>query len=222
MEISYWLSRWQKQNIGWHMNKVYPQLPKIWPLLSFTSNPRVLVPMCGKSLDMSWLAEQGCKVIGVEVSKRALSKFRNAQTETFQRDSIHGFTIYRSSSFELWEGDFFKLPSGKISAIDVIYDKAAFVALPPDMRKDYSKKILELCGQSTQILLQIFEYNQDEMNGPPFSIPEDEIQQNFGEQFSIELIHEQSKLDELNKFQRRGLSSYLKEKIYYLTPIQVQ
>lgn len=221
MEISYWLSRWQKQNIGWHMDSVYPQLPKIWPLLSFTSNPRVLVPMCGKSLDMRWLADQGCKVIGVEVSKQALTEFRNAQSETFRRDSSHGFTIYRSSSFDLWEGDFLKLPAGKIPALDLIYDKAAFVALPPDMREDYSKKILELCGTGTQILLQIFEYNQEEMNGPPFSIPVDEIQKNFAKQFSIELLHEQSRFDELNKFQKRGLSSYLKEKIYHLKPIEM-
>lgn len=202
------------------MGRVYPKLPEIWPLLSLTSNPRVLVPLCGKSLDMRWLADRRCYVIGVEISQRALQEFRNSQPEAFHRDASHGFTIYRSSSFELWEGDFFKLPEGEISDPDLIYDKASFVALPPKSRKDYGQKILELCGKNTQILLQIFEYNQDEMNGPPFSVSEHEIRHTFGEQFSIKLLHEQSKFEELSKFQRRGLSSYLNEKIYHLEPLQ--
>lgn len=219
MEISYWKSRWRKNNIGWHVNNVYPLLPEIWPLLSLTSNPRVLVPLCGKSLDMSWLAQQDCYVTGVEVSQQALQEFIDSQSEEFYHDSSHGFTIYKSTSFELWQGDFFKLPGDKIPDLDLVYDKASFVALPPEMRKQYTQKILELCGKSTHILLQTFEYNQEEMTGPPFSIPEDEINKMFREQFDIQLLREQSKLDEVPKFQRRGLSSYFIEKIYHLKPI---
>lgn len=200
------------------MDVVYPHLPEIWPLLSLTSNPRVLVPLCGKSLDMNWLAEQGCYVIGVEVSQQALQKFIDYQSEEFYRDSSHGFTIYKSASFELWQGDFFKLPGDKTPDLDLIYDKASFVALPQEMRGQYVQKILELCGKNTHILLQTFEYNQKEMNGPPFSIPENEINKIFRDQFDIHLLREQSKLDEVSKFQRRGLSSYFIEKIYHLKP----
>lgn len=218
MELSYWKSRWQKDNTGWHMDIVYPQLPKVWPKLSLKSDARVLVPLCGKSLDMNWLTEQGHYVIGVEASPKALREFMDQYSHDFSKDSSHGFTIYRLESIELWEGNFLKLPKEKIPALDVVYDKASIVALPPEMRESYAQKILSLCGKETQILLQTFDYEQDEMTGPPFSVDEKEIRTYFGHHFELELLHEQSKFDELSKFQQRGLSSYLNEKVYRLTP----
>ncbi len=219
MEISYWQSRWQKNKTGWHMDVVYPQLPKLWPVLSLKKGTRVFVPLCGKSLDMKWLAEQGYYVIGVDVSGKALHEFMNIVPQSFSEYSSHGFSIYRSASIELWEGDFLKLPAAKIPELDAIYDKASIVALPADMRKIYAHKLLELCSDQTQILLQTFVYDQDEMNGPPFSVDEKEIRGLLGHQFDLQLLHEQSKLEELGKFQRRGLSSYLTEQVYHLSPL---
>lgn len=218
MELSYWRSRWRKNNIGWHMKDVHPQLADIWSQLSFTSNPRVLVPLCGKNIDMRWMAEQGSYVIGVEVSRKALQEFMHDIPHEFQEKSSHGFTIYKSDSFELWEGDFFQLPIDKIPPLDLIYDKASIVALSPDMRKEYAHKLLALSNPDTHILLQTFEYRQEEMNGPPFSVMEGEVKNLLGEQLQIDLVHEQSKLDQVSKFRQRGLSSYFLEKIYHLSP----
>lgn len=201
------------------MDIVYPPLPKIWSQVSLASNARILVPLCGKSLDMKWLADQGHYVIGVEVSQKALQEFMDNYPDDFTEESSHGFTIYRSPSIELWEGDFLKLPLKEIPALDLVYDKASIVALPPAMRKKYAQKLLQLCEKDTQILLQTFEYNQDEMNGPPFSVDEKEINHHFGERFELRLLHEQSKLEELSKFQRRGLTSYLKERVFHLKPL---
>ena len=219
MEISYWKSRWGKNNIGWHMDIVYPPLAKLWNQLSIKSDARVLVPLCGKSLDLQWLAEQGHHVTGVEVSRKALQQVMQQYPEEFTRDASHGFTIYRSNLLELWEGDFLKLPAHEISAIDIIYDKASIVALPPEMRTEYVSKLVELSNDSTQMLLQTFEYDQAEMTGPPFSVDEQEVKNHFSDRFEIALLHEQSKLDELEKLQQRGLSSYLREKVYHLTPL---
>lgn len=200
------------------MSDVHPQLTTLWSQLSFTSNPRVLVPLCGKNIDMRWMAEQGSYVIGVEISHKALQEFMDEQPQEFRQSASHGFTIYKSDFFELWEGDFFRLPTGKIPDIDLIYDKASIVALPPDMRKDYAQKLLELCYPDTQILLQTFEYRQKEMTGPPFSVEQKEIETLFGDQFQIDLVHERSKPEEVRKFQQRGLSSYFIEKIYHMKP----
>lgn len=219
MELSYWQSRWQKDNTGWHMDVVYPQLPKLWPGLSLKNKARVFVPLCGKSLDIKWLAEQGNHVIGMDVSRKALHELMDIFPQSFSEDSSHGFTIYRSESVELWEGDFLKLPAEKIPDPDVIYDKASIIALPPEMRKRYAQKLLEFCGKQTRILLQTFVYNQSEMSGPPFSVDEKEIEQLFGHRFKSILLHEESKLEELSKFERRGLSSYLIEKVYLLKPL---
>ncbi len=201
------------------MQEVYPQLPKLWPQLSITEKDHVLVPLCGKSLDMKWLAEQNYYVIGVEVSKKAIQEFIEGYPKEFSASTTHGFTVYRSDNIELWEGDFLKIPTDIIPIPDVIYDKAALVALPSKLRKLYVDKVLKLSNTETQILLQTFEYKQNEMTGPPFSVDKKELQQLYGERFELNLLHEQSKFQQLSKFQRRGLSSYLIEKVYLLDPL---
>ncbi|NGP88661.1 thiopurine S-methyltransferase [Fodinibius halophilus] len=218
MELSYWQSRWKKDNTGWHMETVYPPLPKLWSHLSIDKNSRVLVPLCGKSRDMGWFLEQGHAVTGIETSTKAINELKEKYSGEFTKEQSHGFTIYTTDRLRLWQGDFLKLPSQQIESPAIIYDKAAIVALPPAMRKEYAQKVLELCNPETQILLQTFEYEQGEMNGPPFSVKEKEIRKLFGNSFSLNLLHEQPKFKELKKFQQRGLSSYLTEKIFLLTP----
>lgn len=198
------------------MQDVYLPLQELWPCLSIKENAQVLVPLCGKSPDLKWLTEQKCRVTGVEVSSQALREFMEHYPAEFTVDSSHGFTIYRSDYIELWEGDFLKLSAGSVATPDLIYDKASLVALPSEMREAYVQKILQCCDEDTQILLQTFEYNQDEMNGPPFSVDEKELRKRYGHRFKLHLLHEQSKFDELRKFQQRGLSTYLTEKVYYL------
>lgn len=219
MELSYWQSRWQKGNTGWHMDTVYPLLPKVWPSVSVPANATILIPLSGKSLDMPWFVEKGFSVIGVDTSPLAHRAVMKRSTESFKQCSSHGFTVYRSENIELWEGDFFKLPVTKIPPPDLIYDKAAIIALPPEMRSDYAQKLFSLCGTHTQILLQTFDYIQNEMNGPPFSVPEQEIERLFGKRFSLNLLHKQSKLNELDRFRERGISSRLDELVYLLTQL---
>lgn len=220
MEISYWHSRWENDKTGWHMDYVYPPLKRIWPQLSIESEAHVLVPLCGKNLDIHWLIDQGCTVTGVDISQKALEHIMKNHSESFTEDSSHGFTIYRSKSLALWQGDFIKLPTDKVPPADLIYDTKAIIALPAEMRSDYAKKLLSLTHSKTQILIQTLQYEQSEMNGPPFSVDEQELKHLLGNRFTLKCIHEQSKLEELQRFQQRGLSSYLKEKIYHLTPLK--
>lgn len=202
------------------MDTVYPVLPKIWSQIQLKQETTILVPLCGKSLDLQWFLEQGHCVIGVDTSPKAHRAIMNRSSESFNEGSSHGFTIYRSDKLELWEGDFMKLPVNKISPPDIIYDKAAIIALPPAMRSSYAKKLIELCNPNTYIIIQTFEYPQEEMNGPPFSVDRKELDHLFGDDFSFELLHEQSKLDELAPFRQRGLSSYLNEKVHLLKPLK--
>lgn len=219
MELSYWQSRWQKGNTGWHLDTVYPLLPELWNHIGMTSDARVLVPLCGKSLDLFWLTEHCDTVTGVDISPKALQQLMQKHSESFVKETSHGFTIYRSDSLVLWEGDFAKLPADQIPAQDLIYDKASIIALPPKKRQYHAEKMIELSNANTQILIQTFEYDQNEMNGPPFSVDTKELKKLFGHRFILKCIHEQSKLEELQKFKQRGLSSHLIEKIFHLIPL---
>jgi len=216
MEISYWKSRWQKNKTGWHLDHVYPYLVKFWPTLSLSDEATVLVPLCGKSRDVLWLAEQGFQVIGVEASAAGLEQLREASGQSFTQTSRYGNPIHRSGNLTLWEANFLSLPAEAMPPIAAVYDKASIVALPPAKRKIYAQKIITLCGPGTQILLQTFEYNQAEMHGPPFSVPQKEVAHLFGEHFSIKLLHERSMLSDVDKFRRRGLHSRFIERLYHL------
>lgn len=218
MEISYWQSRWQNDKTGWHMQQVFSPLKTYWNSLQLAKGATVFVPLCGKSLDLEWLVNQGHYVVGVDVSVKAVHELTKRHNEPFKESSKGSFTCYKSNSMELWRGDVFKLQKRWLPAIDAIYDKAALIALPPEMRKAYAITLKSFLQPHTQIFINCFEYNQNEMPGPPFAVFRDELESLLGDQFNIKLLHAQSLFDELTNFHRRGLHSYLKEKIYRLSP----
>ena len=216
MEISYWQGRWRKDKTGWHMNKVFLPLKTFWPYLRLKPGDTVLVPLCGKSLDIDWLAEQGHHVIGVEVSERALQELMSRLPASFHPSAKGPFTCYKSPSIELWCGDILKIKKEWLPPIDAIYDKAALIALPGEMRSRYATHIQALIHSHSQIFINCFEYEQQEMPGPPFAVFEEELRAYFGDHFTLDCLHSHSLFDELTNFQRRGLHSYLKEKVYHL------
>lgn len=218
MEISYWQSRWQNDKTGWHMQQVFSPLKTYWNSLQLAKGATVFVPLCGKSLDLEWLVNQGHYVVGIDMSVKAVHELTKRHNEPFEESSKGSFTCYKSNSMELWRGDVFKLQKRWLPAIDAIYDKAALIALPPEMRKAYVITLKSFLQPHTQIFINCFEYNQNEMSGPPFAVFRDELESLWGDQFNIKLLHAQSLFDELTNFHRRGLHSYLKEKIYRLSP----
>lgn len=219
MELSYWQARWHNDKTGWHMQQVYPHLKTYWQRLQLEEGDTVLVPLCGKSLDLKWLAEQKYNVIGIEVSEKAVHHFFQEHQMPFQKSYTASVTVYRSENLTIWAGNFFKLKPANFPEIDAIYDKAALIALPKKQRKQYAGRILAFCNPETQMLLNTFEYEQSEMNGPPFAVLRKELEQLYGHRFAINLLHEDAIFDKLIKFQQRGLSSYLLEKVYHLAPL---
>ena len=59
MDPSFWLERWQRNEIGFHNTAPHRGLQRWWPRLALPPGSRVFVPLAGKSLDMIWLAAQG-------------------------------------------------------------------------------------------------------------------------------------------------------------------
>lgn len=218
MELSYWESRWRKGKTGFHMPGGYPGLRTHWNDLKLRANPVVLAPLCGKTKDLVQLESYGASVVGIEISKKAILDFFNENNREYETNTFAEFTIYRSKNVELWQGDFFKFPAKKYPGIDLIYDKAALVALPPDMRKRYSEKIISLSENNTQILLHHFIYPQEQMPGPPFSVPDSEVRELFGAHFEIKTLEADTiSSDKFPPFQRRGLKSDLTERLLQLT-----
>jgi thiopurine S-methyltransferase len=219
MEKSYWLSRWVKNKIGFHTPEGEPALHTWWKSVDTGKRPlHVLIPLCGKSPDIQWIADKGTHVIGVEFIEKACLDFfreRDITPQTLQKS--YG-TCYSSENTELWSADILKMPTKLLSKAHVVYDRAALVALPEQMRKPYVSKIAHSLRKGSKILMVSFDYPQQEMNGPPFSIPEREIKFLHEEFYSIELLETIDILSDLKKFKEKGLS-YLYKQVYLMERI---
>ncbi len=201
------------------MPEGYASLPKHLNQLKLPYFKNVLVPLCGKSLDLLTLSEYFDHVTGAEISEKAVLEFLAEHQPEHTKSTFADFSIYRSESFTFWCGDFLKLPPRKTPPFDLIYDKAALVALPPEKRPAYAEKIHSFCSEQTAILLHHFIYNQEEMPGPPFSVSDAEINRLFGKNFQTALLERENQdIHRFKKFVKRGLKSGLLEQFLLLTP----
>ena len=177
MDQEFWLQRWERQELGWQQDEVNPLLQQYFPAL--VGCQQLLVPLCGASPDLWWLSERTA-VVGAELSELACQMlFRDAKV---QPDSqlVAEHHLHKHQQLALWQGDFFALNSERIGPIDAIYDRAALIALPPQMRNAYVAKLRELCPAGRLLLLSL-EYPQAEKQGPPFSVDAAEVASLFAD-----------------------------------------
>lgn len=180
MNTEFWINKWQNGETRFHQSQPHPLLVKFSDKLT---KGKILVPLCGKSLDMLYLASLGYPVIGVELSPIACEDFFKEASIDYDKFSEDGFIVYKSSEITLWCGDFFNLPQKVWDQITGVYDRAALIALPEDIRYLYAHEISKHTHQ-VEILLITLEYNKDFMQGPPYCVENDEITKIF-ESFDI-------------------------------------
>lgn len=206
MDLPFWHQRWEANQIGFHGETFHVYLPSCWPRLNLAGGESVFVPLCGKSLDMLWLLQQGHRVLGVEISPVAVRAFfaENELTLTEQR-AQDGFSISVCDEVGLWQGDFFALRPEHLETIGAVYDRASLVALPPEMRQRYARHLETLLPSGIPVLLVTLDYPSDEMKGPPFSVTESEVRGLFAH-FDLEILETREILAEEPHFQARGLS----------------
>ncbi len=186
MEHRFWLERWEQDQIGFHQTEINQYLSEHWRELGLADGAPVFVPLCGKSLDMLWLREQGHPVLGIELSEKAVKAFfqENALSAEVGRDER--FVTYRTDDLRLLVGDFFALTSEDMGEVRAIYDRASLIALPPDMRRDYARHMAALLQGGAHILLVTMEYEAGAIEGPPFSVAEEEVRALYDECFEVE------------------------------------
>ena len=205
MEHNFWHAKWQSNQIGFHQPQGHPEFVKFFPRLE--EGARVLVPLCGKSKDLIWLADQGYQVVGVELSEIAAQDFFKENELAFEldEDSVDGFKVYRAKelAIELYVGDFFKFQSERF---DALYDRAALIALPESMRKSYADHCFSLLKEQSKGLVITTVYDQSLASGPPFSVPEEELLEiwkvELTKQGELELIEEEE------RWKSKGLTSF--------------
>ena len=206
MDAAFWHSKWDANQIGFHRPDVHPQLTKHWTSLGIKPGDVVLVPLCGKSQDMLWLAEQGFRVIGIELSPVAARDFfgeAGLQATVEQHDR---YSTYRGQDITIYCGDFFDFLAADIGTVDAVYDRAALIALPGDQRGAYREQLERLAPQAPIVLITLT-YVQSVMSGPPFSVEEAEVRSLFSHRERVEKLDQQDVLSEEPKFAERGLKT---------------
>lgn len=168
MDPSFWHHRWQENRIGFHQNQINFHLERFWPQLNVPSGERVFVPLCGKSLDMLWLASQGYRVFGVELSPIAVSDFFRENGLTPKVEKSGAFERYRYGEIEILCGDFFNLETSHLKDVRGVYDRASLIALPSEMRFEYAGHLRRILPGRPPILLITLDYPKEARQGPPF------------------------------------------------------
>lgn len=218
MDANFWLERWQKGQTGFHQSAVMPLLRKYWPQLSLAKDSQVLVPLCGKSLDMLWLAQQGFRVLGVELSPLAINAFFTENNlQATAHDSPEG-RRHVAGRIEILCADILKLNATTLAQCTGVYDRAALVALPPDMRARYVQHVYMQLPREYRGLLLTLDYPQELMDGPPFAVGDAEVQALFGQHSTAKLISRRDILSKEPRFAQRGLNR-LETLIYDLSGI---
>jgi len=215
MDRDFWLTRWRDHKIGFHLSQVNPALIEYFPQTGAVAGDKVLVPLCGKSLDMTWLQRQGYQVLGVELSPIAVTEFFSEQGLQPGITRSGSFESSRSGDIEILRGDFLELSTKETGQIAAVYDRAALIALPREMRAVYFEKLAELMPAGCKSLLISLECPEGEMQGPPFSVTESELKTLCANQFTISLLGERDVLDADPKFRDNGVTA-LSEKYYLL------
>jgi thiopurine S-methyltransferase len=207
MDADFWLQRWQEGQIGFHRADVMPLLEKHWPALRLSAGSRVLVPLCGKSLDMHWLAAQGHRVLGVELSSLAVAQFfAEAGLEPQRHEGRHG-VHYLAGPIEIVVGDAFGLDAGLLADVAAVYDRAALIALPPALRRQYLDTVYAGLPSGCEGLLITLEYPQQQKAGPPFSVEPDEVARLFDLPWHADPLERRDILAQEPRFRAEGVSA---------------
>ena len=215
MQPEFWQKRWADNQIGFHQAQISPYLQRHWSQLNLADDAQVLVPLCGKSLDLAWLAGQGHRVLGVELSRRAVEDFFREQGLEAEVRQQGAFEVWRSGDVQLWCGDFFALRAEDVADCVGLYDRAAVIALPVQMRARYMQLLSGLLPTSCRGLVVTLEYDQSLLAGPPFSVRDEELRQGFAG-WQVEQLEAGEVIEESPKFVQAGASSLL-ERVYRLS-----
>jgi thiopurine S-methyltransferase len=217
MHEAFWQARWSRSEIGFHQAEVNAYLRRHWPSLQLHEAAQVLVPLCGKSLDMLWLLSQGHRVLGVELAQKAVEDFFAENQLVPQITRTGDFLLYRVDNLQILCGDFFALGVEHLRECAAFYDRAALIALPVEMRVRYVAHLNAMLPRACQGLLVTLDYPQAQMSGPPFAVADAEVRELFEGAWQIQALECRDVLRDNDnwKFLQRGLA-HLEERVYRL------
>ncbi len=213
-----WLSLWRARDTEFHQRQVNGLLTRFWTGLNLPRRSRILVPLCGKSLDMIWLAQQGHEVIGVELSPIAVKAFFSENHIKPSKKRAGPLTLWKHGRLSIYCGDLFQLQSDQLGPIDAIYDRAALTALPPELRGAYIEHLQHLSSKHSNVLLLTTEDQQDDESQQNFEGIDAELSLLCATRYRVKLQHSEQATPTAKRSITTGRINAL-NKVYQLTPL---
>ena len=187
MDASFWHQRWEKNEIAFHESAANPLLVKYFKDLCLAKGSRVFVPLCGKTLDIGWLLSSGYRVAGAELSETAIKQLFIELGVEPAISEVDQVKRYSATHIDIFAGDIFHLSGKILGPVDAIYDRAALVALPEQMRNRYAAHLMEITDTAPQLLI-CYQYDQALVDGPPFSISNEEVNRHYRGRYELTLL----------------------------------
>ena len=184
MDHSFWHAKWEKNEIAFHVREANPLLVKHIDALSLEKGSRVFLPLCGKTLDIPWLLSKGFRVAGAELSEIAVRQLFEEMGVKPVISRLGPLVHYAAEGVDLYAGDIFDLTGDVLGRVDAVYDRAALVALPAEMRARYTAHLAAQTDRAPQLLI-CYEYDQALQSGPPFSVTSKEVRRLYSRLFEL-------------------------------------
>ncbi len=215
-----WLKFWENNETNWHGDKITQELVEYFELFELEPRDKVFVPLCGKSLDMIYIMNQGFSVVGVEISEIGVRQFFSENNLTYKITKVDDFDLYSSENLEIYCGDFFSLTSKHLNNVKAVLDSKSLIALDPDLRQKYAKHLNDIISLGVRILLVTLNYPQHQMSGPPFSVDESEVESLFSMTFESRELRSFNDIENGLKLERAGVD-FINNAAYCLRKVRV-
>ncbi|KAK2836554.1 hypothetical protein Q7C36_014423 [Tachysurus vachellii] len=221
MAISEWEGRWQEGRIGFHQPHIHQMLKdNLDKVLCERQQVRFFFPLCGKAVDMKWLADMGHVIVGVEISEKAIKQFFEEHSLEYKEEPVAAIPeakVFKSSDgrISLYQCDLYNFSSAIEGQFGGIWDRGSLVAINPCDRPKYATLIRSLMDKDCRYLLDTLEYNPELYKGPPFFVPEETVKGLYGDSCDIKLLQSRDVFEEKHK--GWGIDSLI-EKVFLLIP----
>ncbi len=206
-----WLVRWREGRTGFHLEQVNPFLVKYGERLLPAGGERVFVPLCGKTLDIGWLLDRGHPVVGVELAEEAVTVLFEGLGLQAKVTEQGGVPCYAAGNLEVLVADLFSVDPSDLGSFHGIWDRAALIALRESDRRRYADHLLRFLAPGGRMLLCSLCYDQDRMDGPPFSVTSDEVRALYDNVLPLEKLEEKDVTSSNPRFAECGLDQVLEE-----------
>jgi thiopurine S-methyltransferase len=187
MEASFWHQKWEKGDIGFHRSEANAFLIEHFEKLNLAKGARVFLPLCGKTRDFAWLLTCGYRVVGAELSELAINELFNDLGVEPKISRVGELTRYCTKDIDIFVGDIFDVSAKVLGLVDAVYDRAALVAMPENVRHQYTSHLMKITHAAPQLLI-CYEYNQQLIDGPPFSVSEAEVKHHYASAYQLNCV----------------------------------